>query len=68
MIENIKALYEQIESKNKFFELIANEFKLEPSSIKTNWFSNWSIPKKRRERVIEILQKTIALQNENVKA
>jgi hypothetical protein len=44
--------------------LLANEFKVKPNSVRTNWFATYySIPEKHEPRVIELLQNTIKNQN-----
>ena len=64
MENNIKNLYDQIENKFDFILLLANEFKVKPSSVRTNWFATYySIPEKNKPRVIELLQNTIKSQN-----
>lgn len=62
--KNIRELYAQVEKKHVLQEVLATEFGLETMSVKNNWFGPiYGVPKKYRERVIEILQNTIALQN-----
>jgi|TARA_R110002111_G_scaffold8225_2_gene30728 hypothetical protein len=64
MENNIKNLYDQIENKFDFILLLANEFKVKPNSVRTNWFATYySIPEKHEPRVIELLQNTIKSQN-----
>ena len=64
MVKNIKQLFPQIENKYEFILLLSNEFKIKPSSIRTNWFSTfYSVPNKHQDRVIELLQNTIQRQN-----
>ena len=64
MNENIKELFDKIENKYKFILLLSKEFKIKPSSIRTNWFSTfYSVPDKHQKRVIELLQNTIKSQN-----
>ena len=64
MNENIKELFDQIENKLDFINLLSNEFKTKPNSIRNNWFSSYySIPEKHEPRVIELLQNTIKSQN-----
>ena len=64
MKSNIKNLYDQVDNKFDFIILLSKEFKIKPSSIRTNWFSTfYSIPEKHEQRVIELLQNTIQRQN-----
>lgn len=64
MIENIKQLYKEVEGKNKFIGVVANEFNLKPTSIRTHWFGNfWSIPESKQSKVVELLQNQIKNQN-----
>ena len=64
MENNIKNLYDQVDNKFDFIMLLSNEFKLKPSSIRTNWFATfYSVPNKHQTRVIELLQNTIQRQN-----
>jgi len=61
---NIKSLFNQIENKFEFILLLSNEFKVKPTSIRTNWFSTYySIPKKHEAKVIELLKYAIKQQN-----
>ncbi len=66
-IENIKNLYTKINTDRKqdFFKEVAKEFEIEPSSVRVGWFTRYDIPKKYRvrDRLIEFMQKYIALQN-----
>lgn len=65
-IENIKNLYNQLNHKGKFIELVAEDLGGKPLSIKNNWFSGFiSIPDEHQDRVIELLQNTIKQQNDN---
>jgi|TARA_R110001599_G_scaffold165527_1_gene354932 hypothetical protein len=64
MVKNIKQLFPQIENKYEFILLLSNEFKIKPSSIRTNWFSTfYSVPDKHQKRVVQLLQNTIKNQN-----
>lgn len=69
MIENIKTLYQQIDDRRAVVVSIAEEFGLKPISVANNWFgSYWAIPDRHQERVAEILQNAIRIQNENTSA
>lgn len=69
MIENIKILYNQLHDKVAFVQLVAKEFDNKPQSIANNWFSRfWSVPDVHQPRVVELLQNTIANQNQKVSA
>ena len=61
MKEEIKSLYKQLQgSKNELLIAVGLEFKIDPASVKTNWFSGlWSIPKDKQLKVLEMLKKEI---------
>ena len=64
MKSNIKNLYDQVDNKFDFIILLSKEFKIKPSSIRTNWFSTfYSVPDKHQKRVVQLLQNTIKSQN-----
>lgn len=47
LLEQIKELYEKVEDKKDFHLAVAEEFELQYSSIRTNWFgSRFEIPTK----------------------
>lgn len=68
-IDNIKNLWQQLGNsgeKTEFILLLASETGKSPNTIRQHWLSNagfWSIPEDEQDRVIELLQKTIAIQN-----
>lgn len=64
-IENIKNLYSQIIDKGGIQEVLSKEFKVKVTTIKTNWLSSSSIPDNHQDKVIEIMQKAISLQNQS---
>ena len=60
MLENTKNLFTNINDKQSFIMLCADEFGIKPISIRNNWFSGfWSIPDKHQERVLVLLQNYI---------
>ena len=62
MNENIKELFDQIENKLDFINLLSNEFKTKPNSIRNNWFSSYySIPEKHEPRVKRLIIKKLKL-------
>lgn len=67
--DNIKKLWNKLPSdgsKYKFRALCAKEFNRSKKTIKIHWFSNsgdWSVPEEFQDRVIQLLQITISLQN-----
>ncbi len=66
MIQNIKNLYAQIDKKVDFLIELANDLDKSPNTMRNHWFGNfWSIPEEYQERVVELLQNRIALQNES---
>lgn len=67
-MENIKNLYSQVTDKGKVLETLAKEFKVKVTTIKTNWLSSSSVPDGNQDKVIEIMQNAIALENENKSA
>ena len=65
-IENIRSLYNQISKKTAFIAMLAKDLGLNPQYVRSHYFSSfWTIPEKYQDRVIELLQKTIRLQNES---
>lgn len=67
MIENIKNLYTEIQDKTAFLLMASKDLKRSPKTLRNHWFSNtgfWSIPEEKQARVVELLQNTIAKQNE----
>ncbi len=67
MIDNIKKLYAKVEDKQKFIEVAAQEFGKEPNTLQNHWFVRFfSVPKKYQARVLELLQKTIRTQIEQL--
>lgn len=68
-IDNIKDLFEQVNNRTAFIEMVANDLKKKPISLSKNWFCAsgfWSIPDRYQNRVVELLQKTIASQDEQL--
>ena len=66
-IDNIIDLYGQIEKKTDFLKAVADECDRKPNTIRTHWFSSanfYSIPEEFQDRIIELAQNTIKLQNE----
>lgn len=65
-ISNIKRLYAQIDRKTEFIEMLAEDTDRSKKTIRTHWFASsswWAVPEEFQDRVIELLQKTIANQN-----
>lgn len=59
MIEEIKALYEQVTVKYEFFKELSNAVDRRPNTIRTHWFSNanfWAIPEDLQPKVLETLK------------
>ena len=57
-IDKIKGLWEQINHKGRFMELVAKDLNKSKKTLKVYWFSNyadWSIPKEHQKRVIELM-------------
>lgn len=67
MIDTIKDLYQQVERKTDFFQVVKNEMGGSISSIKTNWFSLWSIPDNKLTDLEVILKNYIKKQNKSKK-
>lgn len=64
--DNIKDLWSKLEhgSKTTFIELVAFDLGKSPNTLHNHWFARWwQIPEEFKDRVIELLQKTIAQQN-----
>ena len=60
MTQNIKALFEQVENKKEVVMYLSGHFKLRPSSVRSNWFSNYyAVPEKYQKEVVTILQKFV---------
>lgn len=58
-IEEIKKYYALVPVKNELHAQIAEHFKIEPISVKTNWFNGFSIPKGKQTKVLEIIKTLI---------
>lgn len=68
LLDEIKTLYKQVEKKNDFFQVVKNEMGGSISSIKTNWFSMWSIPETKLAELENILAEYIQEQNKKISA
>ncbi|WP_438423217.1 hypothetical protein [Aquimarina macrocephali] len=67
MIENIKKLYAKVEDKQKFIEVVAEEFGKDPRTLQNHWFIRFfSVPDKYQARVVELLQNTLQNQIEQL--
>ncbi|MBD0822608.1 hypothetical protein [Aestuariibaculum marinum] len=67
VLEELKALYEQVLDKNDFHKKVADEFGLKPSSVRTNWFgTRFEIPEKynTQERLLEFTKDYVENQKE----
>lgn len=61
--KKIKSLYDQIECKGKFQALVAEDRGKSPLTVDKHWFKKEpNIPEAHQDRVIELLNKEIALQ------
>lgn len=59
-IDNIKALYQQVNKKTEFIKVCAAYFGKSALSLRNHWFGNfWSIPEIYVDEVIKLLQNTI---------
>ena len=54
-MENIKKLWARVINKPMVVEILAREYGLSESSVRTNWFSSWAIPEQYQNRVHEVL-------------
>lgn len=64
-IDNIKELYQLIDKKTAFIQLVADDLKLSAQYLRGHYFSTfWSIPEDKQERIIYLLQNTIKGQKE----
>lgn len=66
-INNIKQLYGQLKhgTKTSFIELVAFDLVKSPLTIHNHWFARfWQVPEEHQDRVIELLQNTLKLQNQ----
>lgn len=67
-IENLMAMIKQ-GKKHTAISAIADHFDMAFTSVKTAWLSKsggYSVPDDKRDKVIEILQNTVRLQNEGI--
>lgn len=68
-IENIKNMYSKINKKTQFIGMVAEDLGKNPQYVRGHWFSAfWTIPEHYQNRVIELLQNTIANQPKKVEA
>ncbi len=64
-IENLKRLINLMESKMKFVEYIAQNYKLSYLYVLQNWFqSRWTIPDDKIDEIISMAQKWLFEQTE----
>ena len=60
MTTNIQTLFNQIDNKKEVVMYLSGHFKLRPSSVRSNWFSNYyAVPEKYQKEVVNILQKFV---------
>jgi hypothetical protein len=58
-MNTIEIALAQVKNKSKLCRTIAEEFKMQPTSVRTNWIYNLSIPSENLDRVLEIINDTI---------
>lgn len=63
-IDQIKKLYGELWNKTQFHEVVAFQFDLSPSTIRTHWFQLKNIPEKYHSKLIKLLNHVIELQKE----
>ena len=61
LTENIKNLFLQINDREAFFKAVSEEFGVEKSTVRTNWFSRFEITSKYnvRESLVSFMQNYI---------
>lgn len=66
---NIRNLYNQISKKREFISMAAADLNKSPLTLRQHWFGQfWNIPEEHQPRIVELLQNTIATQNQKVPA
>ncbi len=63
--ETIQNQYQSLDNKADFIREVAKELKKKPGTLKNHWFSCFfSVPTAHEDRVIEMLEEKISLQNQ----
>lgn len=64
MIENLKKLVAEMDSKMDFVVEVSNHFGTSPQATMRNWFQYWNIPEHKLPKVVEMAQINLFEQNE----
>lgn len=65
MIENLKKLISEMDSKSEFIDFLSNHFSMSAIYLQRNWFqAEWRVPEEKMEEVITIAQNWLFQQNQ----
>lgn len=64
MIENLKKLVSEMDSKTDFVNEVCNYFGTSPQATMRNWFQYWNVPEDKLPKVLEMAQNQLFEQNQ----
>ena len=63
MIENLKKLVGEMDSKTEFVQEVCNYYGTSVQATMRNWFQFWNIPSEKIPKVVDMAQKLLNEQN-----